>query len=285
LPRNFAAKRYFYDIDDNSKIISLIKENITLGTDEIVFGYPDSGEKVSLEDPMFQDPQYIENYLGRIEREIKPLFDLLEKAPENILDEEIQNIICIFLHAQYVRTEALRNEMDRICSQLSAHLKRMGITQEDLRPDSRFEDGKHQQIKSLLSLSESIRYAMNLRGNYNWSVGINNARSGFITSDNPARQIGSFLNDLCFPISRTHCILMKIVDKDAPVFTDATIKGPVTVLSEIDVVRHNVTNYLNANRYIFGSRQDITNYLATAKLINTYMDTTSDKKNMIYTAP
>ena len=196
-----------------------------------------------------------------METDTKPIFDQLEKEPEKISDDNIQIQLSIYLHAQYVRTEATRNQLDNVITLISQQMKELGIKQENLHPNYRFKDGKHEQAKALLSLPMFLRYAISLIKNYNWSIGVNHTKYGFIISDNPAMQIGMLMNDLCFPISRTQCILMKTRSEEASVFTDAVIHGPVTILSEQDVVRHNLINCHNANRFIFGHRKDIENYL------------------------
>lgn len=247
-PRNFAARRYYYDIEN-----------------EIILGFLSDNERKALEERRvnaFNDSHFIEHYLDRVESDIAVVFNSIEKNPSLILNTEIQSKISIFLHLLVYRVDSYREQTDSLMRETNELLKKLPLSEDELKGQKEklglTESAKENQIRHLISTSSVLKTGLQLFENYNWYYGlVENPISHLVTSDNPAFQLYLGFNDICFPISPDTALVFRIKDPTAPLVSYDKPKDHIIMLSPRSVAVYNIIQETNARRFLFGNSEDL----------------------------
>lgn len=240
-PRNYAAKRYFYDEDK-----TVLKKHLQ----EIIELHPETEDAIEQ-----SDEQFVENYLARVESDTKIIFDEIVLDHARLYDHDNQLKLIIFLHDLSYRTEKYRDETDGIRQHMIKSLAEMGISENQV--EGLGLPGKESQLYNLLGIAPLLRTSSMLLENYNWYIGTASGVSRFIISDNPAQGIYLGFNDICIPINSEKAIILRTSETDKPIISEDVPVGNVITLSEKSVISYNAIQLSYANRYIFGDRMSI----------------------------
>ncbi len=247
-PRNFASRRYFYDID-KTEIKDYLRETI-----EYL-----NNTKRTIDNKILEDEQIVEHHLANVECATQEVFDKLEKDQSILKNDDIRACICNFLHLLAYRTESYRLDEENFYKTIYDRAKQIypNLPEEcyyDLSP----ERAREKQINKLLSIKQSLRTGLMLINNYNWYIGINTSdKINFIISDNPALYISQGFNDICVPISKKYALIFQIKNKNAPIFIKDKHHKNRMYLSEKSVLIYNELQISCARRYIFGDKINI----------------------------
>lgn len=252
-PRNFAAKRFFYDVQNKQALLDLLSQTIEL--------YPEYADLID-----FSDEQLIEKYLSRIEGGYECAISEVIECPSALFKSENQIKIIIYLHCLAYRTEELRNFLQYINEATKEHVLKMGIADKQFLSQFDLDNAKYEQLQALTEIGPLLRTAEMMLENYDWYVGDNSTGLKFITSDNPAQNIFLGYNDICFPISSNKALVFKMKNPAVPFLTNDPISNNVVTLSEKSVFISNAFQGTHAYRYLFGDKESILNLLNLKKL-------------------
>lgn len=240
-PENYAAKRYFYDAN---------KEELKQALEEIMKLYPDTLQITDLE-----DKQFIEKGLSRMETDASKILELIDKDHCALYDETVMQKLIIFLHDLTYRSEKYRDLLDDVREQTKTHLKRMGISPEQV--DGLEKSGKDSQLYKLVGIKPLLETAKMLIENYNWYIGIVSGKMKLVISDNPAQGIFLGFNDICIPLSGDKAIIFRIINPTSPIISNEMPIGNEIQLSEQSVFAYNMFQLSNANRFMFGDKDSL----------------------------
>lgn len=246
-PRNYASKRYYYDVDKET-LLELLSETFRL--------LPNAANSSEL-----SDTQFIESALNRVESDIARLFRKIEKNPEILYDEDNQIKLLIFLHQMIYRVDSFREHNNYLDQQLVEFLQTMGLSEEEIiavkAKHGMRETPKENQLYQIVDIGSTFRTAITLLENYDWYYGIvDNKNANLVTSDNPAFQFFLGFNDICFPISPKMALIFRVKDADAPIISRDKPDGHRIALSQRSVVVYNIVQESNAYRFLFGSSEE-----------------------------
>lgn len=255
LPRAYAHKKFFYDLDPHTMQIML----------EEYYPYidPMSREKLS-------QTQTIEKMLGRIENATNSALNKLIDDPSALLDENVQITLIHFLHSLSLRTVAQRSQIENMHHQIAGWLKQFDIS---VNPEivefcnsTPEEYSKKWQIGRLLSPGAALEFAHMVMYNYDWYYGIVNSDLKLIVSDNPVQMLAFGFNDCCFPISPNKAIIFRARGDNVKIFShDKPQKGFIN-LSMRSVFIYNLMQQSQAERFLFGDQISIDFVNAIKKL-------------------
>ncbi len=256
---NFACERYYYDVNNNQ-----LKENLDLLFD-ISKGQYSEEEIKKIKD----NDQLIENMFARMEAELSGEFQRLEKD-FNVINEPMFRVkFHIFIRDLAIRTDAYRNQIQMITEKTMETAKKLGAKEVDgydINMDSK-EIAKLKQLDLLTSLPELVRDGNRFLNNYNFYIGINNTNMSFIISDHPSINVFLGFNDICFPISPTLAIIMRVnVDGAKFILKDEPNRDGIIELSEQSVLAYNCFQFVQARRFVFGDMNVIKRIALGSKL-------------------
>lgn len=246
---NFAISNYFYDVS-KEELENIVKETFLL--------YPELKNSKSLE-----DDQFVEHALARKEAVINQLLDELEDDLGIIYKTENRARFVDFLHSMAYRTKSFRDKMENINQQtvkfLSDICDNMGFSEEQKMKEIAYHctTGKETQLYQMLEISPILHTMEMLLKNYDWYEAYNNSELDFIISDNPFQTVWMGFNDICIPVSCTKAIVLRIKDKDAPLFSTDVPVGNVIQLSLKSVIAYNSIQLSTAQFYAFGTTKAI----------------------------
>ena len=240
-PRNYAAKRYFYD-EERIELKKHLQEIIEL--------HPETEAVIDQ-----SDEQFVEKYLARVESATKTIFDEIEQDHNRLYDHDNKLKLIIFLHDLSCRTEKYRDEIDGIRQHTIQSLSEMGISEHQV--EGLGLPGKESQLYNLLGVAPLLRTSTMLLENYNWYIGTVSGVNKFIISDNPAQGIYLGFNDICIPINSNNAIILRTSNPTKPILAEDMPIGNEIKLSERSVLSYNALQLSYANRYIFGDRMSI----------------------------
>ena len=245
-PKNFASKRYYYDIDSDT-LLEMMSDTFRILPNAI-------------NNPILQDSQFIESALNRVETSISSIFSAIEENPEVLYDTDNQSKILIFLHQMIYRVDSYREQNGYITKQLVDFLHNLGLSESDIAAVKEKhgirETAKQDQLYQIVNIASMLRTAIPLLELYVWYYGIvEESYLHLITSDNPAFQIFLGFNDICFPISPKKALIFRIKDADAPLISRDKPNGHKIILSQRSVFAYNLIQEANARRFMFGNSE------------------------------
>lgn len=240
-PENFAARRYYYDTNEE-ELKNALREQINIVSNI-----------ESLVD--YNDEQFVEKALSRIEAAAEKTINAISIDNEALYDEDNMRTIILFFHDLAYRTEKYRDMMESIRGQTFAHLERLGVDINKYIGTSK--SAKDTQLYQLLAITPSLETMTKLVENYNWYIGIVSDKMKLIVSDNPAQGIWMGFNDICIPISGEKAIIFRIRDSSAPILSKDMPKENVIMLSERSVFVYNLLQSSYSNRFIFGDKYSL----------------------------
>lgn len=241
-PENYAAKKYFYDTD---------KVELKQALEEMVELYPDA---VPIIDAV--DEQFVEKELSRVEADASKILELIYNNHEALYEENNILKLIIFLHDLAYRSEKYRDQLDNIKEQTLTHMRKMGITAEQV--EGMDKTGKDNQLYQLVGIAPLLKTAKELTENYNWYIGTVSGNIKLVISDNPAQGIMLGFNDICIPLSGDKAIIFRIIDPDAPIISKDMPVGNEIKLTERSVFAYNAVQMSYANRFMFGDKASLT---------------------------
>jgi hypothetical protein len=150
-PRNFAAQRYYYNIEENE--LRKIMNNATDFYSEFI------------EEDIYINEQFVEEYLGRVESDVKILFDSIEKDESVLQVEKNKSIISIFLHDLGYRTKTYRESTESINKETLEVLNQMFPDNKEIYETYSERSAKQKQINKLLTPVETAKTALLLVNN------------------------------------------------------------------------------------------------------------------------
>lgn len=240
-PRNFAAKRYFYDAN---------KIELAKALNEMRKIYPDLVSNID-----FFDEQLLEKALSRVEDDAKKIMDSICENTEELYDKTNMQKLIIFLHELAYRSLKYRNNLEDLQGQLIASLRRIGISQEQVKGME--SSAKDKQLYQLMGISPLLETAEMLIENYNWYIGNVKGDMKLLISDNPMQGIINGLNDICFPLSGNKAIIFRIKNPDSPILSTDIPNGNEIELSHKSVLTYNAVQLLYADKHIFGDKNSL----------------------------
>lgn len=240
-PENYATKRYFYDAN---------KEELKRALEEMAKLYPNAMPIIDA-----ADEQFVEKGLSRMEADASKILELIDKDHNALYDETIMQKLIIFLHDLAYRSEKYREQLDSIREQTLTHLKRMGISTEQV--DGLEETGKDSQLYQLVGIAPLLKTAKMLVENYNWYIGTVSGKMKLVISDNPAQGLFLGFNDICIPLSGDNAIIFRNIDPDAPIISKDLPVGNEIQLTERSVFAYNAIQLSYANRFMFGDKASL----------------------------
>lgn len=255
IPRSFAHEKFLYDIDENI-LRSLLAQYEALIE-------PDLADSLSKE-------QLAEHMLANIEEKASKILTALDLGKLSIEDEQVHVILISFLNALAWRTPDYRNSMEKIHHQTVPVLQQFNIPPKNQWAKycemSSEAYAKNAQVEALFSLSNLLKTTYMLEENYNWYIGIVNASSNLIISDNPLQMLRQGFNDICFPISPRKAIIFRVKDQHGPLISqDMPVDGVVS-LSWKSVSTYNALQKAQASRFIFGDKKSVDEANIVARL-------------------
>lgn len=239
--RNYASIKYYYDST---------QEELEKALNETFRIYPELKEELSE-----FDCQLIEHGLGRVEADFAETLRKIDGNNDLIYNEEVKNIIVIFLHLLAYRTESFRIHMDKINDITKQHISKMNIDVDEVRDLK--SNGKETQLYQLLGIRPLLKSANMLIENYNWYIGIVKGEMKLIISDDVAKNIRLGFNDICIPISADKGIIFRTIDETAPLISKDEPEGNIINLSERSVFAYNAMQLSHANRFMFGNKYSL----------------------------
>lgn len=255
IPRAFAHEKFFYDVDE-STLRSFLAQYETLIE-------PDLADSLAKE-------QLAEHMLAKIEENASKILTALDLGKLSIEDEHVHVVLISFLNALSWRTPDYRNSMEKIHHQTVPVLQQFNIPPKNQWAKyceiSSEAYAKNSQVEALFSLNNLLRTTYMLEENYNWYIGVVNASSNLIISDNPLQMLRLGFNDICFPISPRKAIIFRIKDKRVPLISqDMPVDGVIS-LSWKSVSTYNALQRAQATRFIFGDKKSVDEINTVARL-------------------
>lgn len=267
---NFACERYYYDVNNEE-----LKENLDL-LFNISKGQYSEEKMKNIKD----NEQLIENMFARMEAELSSEFQRLEEDFNVINDPVFIIKFYIFIRDLAIRTDAYRKQIQMITEKDIEIAKRFGATEVneyDINMNAK-EVAKLKQLDLLTSLPELVRDGNRFLNNYSFYIGINNTNMPFIISDHPSINVFLGFNDICFPISPTLAIIMRVdVDGAKFVSEDQPNKDGIIELSEQSVLAYNCFQFVQARRFVFGDMNAIKRIALGSKLSELLRELNLDK--------
>lgn len=239
--RNYASIRYYYDST---------KEELKKSLSETFRVYPELKEELNE-----FDCQLIEHGLGRVEADFAETLRKIDGNNDLIYNEEVRNIIVIFLHMLAYRTESFRMHMDKINDITKQHISKMNIDVDEVR--SLKSNGKETQLYQLLGIRPLLKSANMLIENYNWYIGTVKGEMKLVISDDVAKNIRLGFNDICIPISCDKGIIFRTIDETAPLISKDEPEGNIINLSQRSVFAYNAMQLSHTNRFMFGNKYSL----------------------------
>lgn len=246
-PENFAAQRYFYDVDKAELEEALI---------EMCKLYSEVKNHPSIE-----DKQSIEHMLSRQEYEMDSLFNEFSKNMEKVFEDENKLKLILFIHTLAYRTKAFRDNLDCINKQRINSVNRLNFDDNAKKKfiNEQIISGRKTQLYELVGIRPILKTLQMLILNYDWYIADNHTDAKLIISDDPARMFWLGFNDICFPISPTQAIIFKVKDSSAPKITNDEIVDNHIELSLKSVMNYNLLQISHAQEYIFGDYKTLVN--------------------------
>lgn len=245
---NFATIRYFYDI--YSKDIETYLRDY--------MNYLNSFD-YELTKEILADEQIVEHYFSQIEGVIKNIFNDLENNNSIINNDNVKAILCNFLHDLAYRTESVRKDNQEFYKSMSENIKSIfpGIPEKYIEKFY-LEEAKKEQLKTILNIKPTLKTGIKLLTQYKWFIGINTSdKVNFIISDNPAISLLCTGEDICIPISKKTALIFRIKNKDKSLLINNKHHKSRLYLTERDVLIFNTFQFINANKFIFGNKEDL----------------------------
>lgn len=247
--RNFAAQRYYYDIE-TEELKNILKPWLDL--------YPSLKNEID-----FDDPQYVEKFFSRVESDAAKVIKGIMNDPLQIYDEKNKLLISNFLYLLAYRNANYRDSMSDLYKQFMEQLKerlyddnaRRKITEEL----GMSKGAKHYQLSKIFNLIGLIHFGEHLIKDYEWYCGIVQGPFGLLTTDNPAINIILWLNDFCFPITPKFSLIFRVKDPNAQMICPDMPNGNIIPLSILGVYNYNNYNLraFNPYKYVFGDFNDL----------------------------
>jgi hypothetical protein len=237
----YACERFFYDTYDNQLAKNAFDElqRVTGGIKNHI---------------NIDDPQIVEKMLSRMESDISPILDGLSTSKVKLEDGGVKSKIAIFLHALSYRTSAWRNMQARFLNIMRTK-NESAIKIGDIVPElCNVGEPKSNQLKELLSIESTLKVALMLTENYNWYLGKVYGTMGLLVADDPVAHLLYGFNDICFPISPIHAIILRVKEKAAPMISKDSPQDGEIFLSQDSVLRYNCLQAQLANKFIFGNK-------------------------------
>ncbi len=247
-PRNFAAKRYFYDIP---------KKEIKNYLNDIIKVCEFKNEKFPVE--KLSDEQIVEHYLANTEGTVKKIFNDIECDQSILKMDSVKAYLSSFFHDLGYRTEKIRVDSEDFYKELYDNAKNIFPGHPEQCYKNFFPSkAKEEQLHKLLDFGPALETSLMLNIKYNWYVGINTSdKINFIISDNPAYLLIQGFNDICIPISKKYAIIFKTKNKSARTFTNDKYHKTRMYLTPKSVLIYNCFQVNTAHRYLFGNQNDI----------------------------
>jgi len=241
-PRNFAACRYMYNLDETE-----LKEVL----EQFILFYPQIVNALD-----FSDPLFIEKYFSRIEGEVNQLFTRILQQDHLVLSLEDKFKLIIFLHDLAYRTKFYRETLDMIAENSNSIINDIGkannMTEKELKK-SYFEVGTKSHIKHFFDLRSFVEFSNMILSNYEFCYAKNQGVVDFILSDNPAFQISMGMNDFCFPISPKRAIVLRCKNRGAKMICSIPNIHHVLLLNSNNVMEYNISNAAFSYEFLFGT--------------------------------
>ena len=240
VPKDFASINYFYDTN-NKELRKALSSNI--------HHFPNLKGKID-----FDDEQFIEKFLSRIENNTEKVLNELNENFEAIHNEENMVQLIVFFHLLTYRTEKYHNVMNDINNVTITHIEKTKMSQFTNEINS---DAKTTQLTSMMDLGSLCKTALMFKLNYDCYVASVSGVTKLLISDNPTQGIMQGFNDICIPISSENALIFRVKNKSAPLISkDMPVEGKIE-LSEQSVMSYNAMQLSYANRFIFGNKDSI----------------------------
>lgn len=238
-PRNFAAARYFYDMDENQ-----LKQVL----EPLFILIPTLKTKIDL-----SDSQFFEHYFSRCESNAKRMFDSILQNPEELFVKENQHMLILFLYSLSKRTEYFRKELIYLCNEINKHIEGMKIQNKEKVEKY---DAKSMHMSEILDIINMIEIDAFFIEDYEWFIGYNKSDINFIIGDNPATDICTGMNDICFPISPRKAIIFRSKKHTNYLYSkDKSIDGKTIDLSLRSIILYDYVQISHSYRYCFGDKK------------------------------
>lgn len=246
-PENFAAQRYFYDVD---------KVDLEKALIEMYKLYPEVRNH-----PAVDDEQLIEHMLSRQEYDMDCLFNEFNKNMETVFEEENKLKLILFIHTLAYRTKAFRDNLDYINQQRLDFVNGLNFDDNAKKKfiDEQTISGYQTQLYELVGITPILRTLQMLILNYDWYIADNHTDAKLIISDDPARMFWLGFNDICLPISPKQAVIFKVKDQSAPKITNDEIINHRVELSLKSVMIYNLLQVAHAQEYVFGDYKTLIN--------------------------
>lgn len=246
-PENFAAQRYFYDVDKND-----LEEALT----EMYKLYPEVENH-----PSVDDEQSVEHMLSRQEYDMDCLFNEFSRNMEAVFEEENKLKLILFIHTLAYRTKAFRDNLDYINQQRLDFVNRINFDDNEKKKfiDEKITNGLKTQLYKLVGIGPILKTLQMLTLNYDWYIADNHTDAKLVISDDPARMFWLGFNDICFPISPRQAVIFKVKDQSAPKITNDEIIDHHIELSLKSVMIYNILQVAHAQEYVFGDYNTLIN--------------------------